>query len=344
MKKLVQQKNNINVVGVKRGSIECPSGTWQRRKGSGNPKDSPVCSNLDSEVCGPGAKSKWANLTQLDNGSVVSLDGMVECVSNGVNGETDPGISDQFEVFWDKCFIKTSTDCPIDLSNVNGDKRDQKMKKCSELTHSKYLSPEKRTDDQKACVGFAKQSPKDLGAAVEFFCLAPDSPILGGNDCMCFNPQGTFTLEKYKWPKDTEFWDNLTKKNPVLYKQRGTWLKACNSTSYLNSPFLTSTSPDIDKTCNNLDVFLGGQKEAGNLNDVTLSDFKDLSICYTDGKLTGGGGNTFFDKYFWYIIAFIVVTLVVLMIVAYVEKKKKTKNKKTTKTSKTNEKISSAKK
>ena len=350
LKKTVKQTNHVYVIGVKRGSTECPSGTWQIKMGSGNPKDRPVCSNLDPEVCGPGTKSKWANLTRLDNGSVVSLDGMVECGENGEKGQEVVSYRD----FVNKCF-NASTDCPIDHSNANNDKKNKPMKICSTLTHIKNLpSTTKLTSDQELCITHAKQVPVDLAKAINFDCNPPRNGLSGihGNDCMCANPEWMFVGENYPLPNNNAFWNVLTKDNPVLYKQRGTWMKACNSKSYLNSPLIT-TSGDVVKTCNNLDVFLGGQKEVGNLNDVTLSDFKDLSICYTGGKFNGGkgGGNdpltpfsTIFDKYFWYIVAFIVVILVVLMIVAYAEKKKKTKKKKTTKTSKTNEKISSAKK
>ncbi len=335
----IKQTNHINVVGVKRGSIECPSGTWQRRKGSGNPKDRPVCSNLDPEVCGPGAKSRWANLTRLANGSVVSLDGVVECEFNGETVENDQGTSPGFPAFYKTCFT-TTQDCPIDHSNANGNKRDLKMEQCSKFTQGKVTSPEKRTPEQNFCIKRAKDFPNDLAVAISAFCEVPfATTAFGFSDCMCANPEITFLRENYTWPNHKKFWTalELSDKN-FLSNRRGAWLKSCNSISYLNSPLIT-TGGQVVKVCNDLNVFLKDQKEIGNLDAKALSDIQDLSICYTDGKFTGGkGGNVpltpfsnFFDKYFWYIVAVIVVILVILIIVAYMEKKKKTTKKSKTK-------------
>ena len=83
MSRPIQQINNINVVGIRRGTVSCPSGTWQRKTGTGNPKDSPVCSGIDTELCGPDDVTVWANLTSTNDGTQVSFDGLVFCVPPG---------------------------------------------------------------------------------------------------------------------------------------------------------------------------------------------------------------------------------------------------------------------
>ena len=79
----VQQTNHINVVGVKRGSGICPNNTWQIKMGSGNPKDTPVCSALDPGVCPTGTTPSWADVATFDNGDMVSLNGIVLCSGVG---------------------------------------------------------------------------------------------------------------------------------------------------------------------------------------------------------------------------------------------------------------------
>ncbi len=94
----VQQTNHINVVGVKRGSRICPNDTWQIKMGSGNPKDTPVCSALDPGVCPTGTTPSWANIATFDNGNMVSLDGIVLC--SGV-GATSNNLAPLFDPLGD---------------------------------------------------------------------------------------------------------------------------------------------------------------------------------------------------------------------------------------------------
>ena len=79
MSRTIQQVNNINVLGVKIGPVVCPNGTWQRKSSTGNPKDSPMCSALDLDLCGINNMVSWANLETLRDGTQLSFDGLVIC-------------------------------------------------------------------------------------------------------------------------------------------------------------------------------------------------------------------------------------------------------------------------
>lgn len=324
---VIQQTSNIDVVGVRKGSIECPTGTWQQEKGSGNPEDKPVCSDLDKSLCF-GYEAHWANPVRLNNGSVVSLDGKVAC-------ETDQGTVDEVskKFFIDNCILESTRDCPKDIFSINPSDRNKPMKNCNLMTILNNANPKTLTHPQEACIDFEQKNPESYSEFVDqIICtsgIGTKDPVT--HDCMCINPEATFLIEGGLITDSTKFWNNL-KSLKSLYNERGSWLKACNVSNYINSPLIVSKSTDLNSTCKSLDNFLNSQLGLS----ATRSDlerFKDLSTCYINGKLTGNNNNnnnnkkSSFSKYFWYTIALVGVVLIVFVLIYSFTRSKKKKKK-----------------
>jgi hypothetical protein len=151
-----------------------------------SPNGETLCSTIDEQICelnGIDTPPMWANLVKQDNGSWVSLDGVVECNDN-IDEET--GFSPRS--FLNDCMMPID-DCPLfDIYNANPSKRILAMKYCSPLSPDNVLKDNDGISTP--CNTYAETFPKELYTVMANVCDGDGSSRnpFQGDDCMCVNP------------------------------------------------------------------------------------------------------------------------------------------------------------